>query len=80
MWSVTHGPVYLWRCTLAPDSQTLGVTDGDLPMTTLSIRLPISWVKKLRLVAASDRTDPSKLIRESIAMWADEKEINLYLL
>jgi hypothetical protein len=56
----------------------MGVTDGDLPMTTLSVRLPIGWVKKLRLVAASDRTDPSKLIRESIVLWALERDVNLF--
>ncbi len=63
-----------------PAHQALGVTDGDIPMTTISLRLPVGWLKKLRTVAHSQKSSSSELIRAGIVLWAMENQINLYQL
>lgn len=63
--------------TATPEAQAFGVGDADLPMTTLTIRLPISWVRAIKTRALMDNSDQSRIIRQAIAYYAHDAELPL---
>ena len=59
-----------------------GISDFDLPMVTATVRFRIAWLKALKAQALTrtnngDPCDVSQIVREAVALWADEHGINL---
>lgn len=59
-----------------------GISDYDLPMLNTNIRLRVTWLKQLKTqalirTAAGQHCDVSTLVREALALWADENDVNL---
>ena len=60
-----------------------GVDDFNLPMIQHSVKMRITWLRTLKTIALTRAAgddkgcDPSKLIREALALWADENGVSL---
>ena len=48
-----------------------------LPMTPVSVRLPICWLKTLKSRAYSEKTGVSEVIRAALEEYAEKHDINL---
>ena len=54
-----------------------GVSDADLPMSHMTVRIPIAWLKQIKTKALIRQTNASQIARELMAAGAEAEGFNL---
>lgn len=53
------------------------IEEYNLPMVQMQFRVPMTWAVALKSRGISHPLGVSGIVREALAIWADENELNL---